>query len=254
MGVTKDLTGQRFHRLTVKERTLNNSYGKTQWICTCDCGQEITAVTGHLVSGNTKSCGCQRVDSARENGLNRTTHGMTRSPEYKAWQSMKDRCYNPDSSGYENYGGRGITVCDRWKDSFETFYADMGPRPSPEHSIDREKVDGRYEPDNCRWTTIDIQNSNKRTNVFYDFMGEKLTIHEIARRTNIPAPTLKSRVERMGLSIEYAVAKETTRHQLTYQGQTRSLTEWSKFLGIPYGKLYMRLWSLGWSVERAFQK
>jgi hypothetical protein len=90
------------------------------------------------------------------------THGMHNTPEYRTWTGMKERCYNPSADSYKNYGGRGITVCDRWRDDFPAFYADMGPRPSENHSLDRRDTDGNYEPENCRWATRSEQQKNKR--------------------------------------------------------------------------------------------
>lgn len=247
-----DLTNKRFGRLIAIARYSEvTPSGKTQWECVCDCGNVIIAITGHLTTGNTKSCGCHKSESSRQIGLANKTHGMTGSPEYKAWQSLRYRCYDPENENYKYYGARGITVCDRWKDSFENFYADMGPKPGIGYSIDRENVNGNYEPNNCRWVTIDTQNRNKRTNVFYDFQGERLTLPEISKRTGIPTPTLESRIKRMNLSINEAVIKEATKHLYTYNGQTKTLREWSESTNLTYSKLYSRVVTMGWTIDRA---
>lgn len=254
MVAALDLTNKRFGRLVVTQKHPDKSNcGKVQWICQCDCGAVVTTATSSLTTGNTKSCGCQRVDSSRLNGLNNKTHGMTGTPEYKAWQSMKDRCENTSNQNYSNYGGRGITVCDRWRDSFENFYADMGPRPDSSLSVDREDVNGNYDPINCRWADFQTQSSNKRNNVRFEVNGEILIKAEIARRTNIPIATLDTRL-RGGYSIAEAIGMEKRQRLITYQGVTKNLSQWADDFGISYGKLYQRHVVLGWSFDRAISE
>lgn len=117
-----------------------------------------------LASGNTKSCGCLRRETTSLVGLAKKTHGMRDTPEYGVWANMKDRCYNPSSEDYKNYGGRGIKVCERWLNSFENFYEDMGEKPWSKllYSLDRINNDGNYEPSNCRWATVKQQVNNRR--------------------------------------------------------------------------------------------
>jgi hypothetical protein len=128
-----------------------------------------------LKRGWTQSCGCLQKDRAKDNAK----HGKTGSPEYHAWSAMIQRCTNPKTKQYKDYGGRGIRVCQKWKCSFESFYADMGPRPSKAHSIDRKDNDGNYEPGNCRWATEREQKMNTRQNVRYKYPLED--IKEIKR-------------------------------------------------------------------------
>ncbi len=246
---TPNLVNQRFNRLTVLERSPEKTkIGKVQWICQCDCGTKILAYTGALRTGNTKSCGCLRVDVSRRNGLLKTTHGMTRTPEYKVWQNLKDRCYNEEAVQYPNYGGRGIRVCERWLESFENFLADMGLRPGPGYSIDRENNDGHYEPGNCRWATSDIQANNRRVNKYYEFEGEQLTIPQIAKKLRIPPATLAARL-RYGMSPDEAFTRKFHKKYFDLNGTPMSVKEVADHYGLKYLKVYRHLITLGKPIE-----
>ena len=159
MPKTIDITGQQFGRLTALELVPERKHGGRCWLCKCSCGTLIIARADQLKSGDTRSCGCLYAE--RSKGLNRR-HGQYQTAEYNAWAAMRQRCSNPKNKKYESYGGRGICVCDRWQNSFENFFADMGPRPSSRHSIDRIDNNSGYSPGNCRWTTPDIQAKNQR--------------------------------------------------------------------------------------------
>ena len=163
MSALIDLTGQRFERLLVLERGENNARGHSRWVCRCDCGRTKLVWATDLRGGRSRSCGCLRVELVR---ASYTTHGHTwaggETAEYRAWAHMRDRCYNPRRKDYRHYGGRGITVCPRWRESFQAFFDDMGPKPSPDLTLDRKDNDGNYEPGNVRWATRSQQNSNQR--------------------------------------------------------------------------------------------
>jgi hypothetical protein len=162
-------TGSVFGRLTVLAGTRKNA--ARYCLCRCACGVEKEVALSSLRRGATKSCGCLNREMARErNSIINRTHGQTRSSEFKAWQGIWQRCSNQNDKDYAKYGGRGIGVCARWA-SFEAFLDDMGKKPSPHHSLDRVDVNGNYEPGNCRWTTIHVQNRNKRSNIIVSAFG-----------------------------------------------------------------------------------
>jgi hypothetical protein len=159
-----ELTGRRFGRLTV--RSLAGSSGKrTLWLCDCDCGGAATVKAYRLTRGETSSCGCLKTESATATGkANRAQDGRhEHRPTFRSWVAMKNRCYNPNHERYQEWGGRGIKVCDRWlgPDGFANFLADMGPRPIG-RTLDREDNEKGYSAINCRWATPAEQASNRR--------------------------------------------------------------------------------------------
>lgn len=172
-----DLTGQRFGMLAVIGIHERDSRKRIHWLCRCDCGGESTPVAGNLTSGNSESCGCRKREVLPESTFK---DGRCRMPEYWVYNSMKGRCLYPHYNDYEYYGGRGIKVCDRWLNSFENFLADMGPRPSPKHSIERNDGDGDYTPENCYWATWRQQGRNKSNNHWIEWRGKRLIITDWA--------------------------------------------------------------------------
>src|SRR5216684_698369 len=167
-----DLTDLRTYRLTVIARYGTTSNGEARWLCICDCGNHCLVSAYKLKTGHTKSCGCIQSEVTILRNQSTLTHGCSRNPEfrstYKAWDSMKQRCCNPNDHAYKDYGGRGIKICERWINSFENFFTDMGVRPigmtgkRPTYSIDRIDNDGNYTPTNCRWATGHQQQTNQR--------------------------------------------------------------------------------------------
>lgn len=170
----KDMTGQVFSRLTVLRRG-RNYRRQAGWVCRCECGNTVTVMGSKLRNGHTRSCGCLKVELA----VNReATHRLSKRPEYRVWQSMKRRCHAPTARDYADYGARGVTVCQQWRNSFEQFWQDMGPRPTPKHSLDRKDANGDYCPANCRWATSTEQARNKRTTRTIELRGERRPLKE----------------------------------------------------------------------------
>lgn len=174
--------------------------------CKCDCGIESIVLLSNLRAGHTTSCGCVQRAAGKRN----KTHGLAGTPTYRAWQDMIQRCYNPNRKRYPLYGGRGITVCDEWRASFDAFLRDMGETPSPLHSIDRIDNDNGYNADNCRWATRKEQARNTRRNIFLTHGGESLCISEWASRIGIPYSALYYRF-RSGWPIEKMLTPSTRR-------------------------------------------
>lgn len=161
-----DLTGQRFGRLVaIRLGAPHQSPSRAQvtWECRCDCGTTVTVQRGSLRNGSSTSCGC----SYKDLGIRKRTARHENIPEYVVWFHMKQRCLNKNDPDYKHYGGRGITVCAEWAESFDQFFASMGKRTSEKHSIDRIDVDGNYEPGNCRWATPLEQARNRRNTRYY---------------------------------------------------------------------------------------
>lgn len=203
----KDLTGQRFVRLTVLAFS-GVKCAHAYWLCRCECGKETVAQAGHLRSGQYKSCGCLSREQTRARF---TTHGKRKSPEYQSWRAMIERCCNHSNASYGNYGGRGIIVCERWRTSFEAFYADMGPKPAGNRiSIERLNNNGHYEPGNCKWATMNEQQRNTRNSVLLTFRGRTQCIAAWAEELGIKRSTLAARIRR-GWSVERALAERVHR-------------------------------------------
>jgi hypothetical protein len=172
-----DMTGEIVGSVTVVGRSIRTK--RTFWLCVCVCGKRFEAVGNELRKGRVKSCGCLKVQRSRDLF---TKHGMTKTPEHATWVHMRERCRNAKDSSYKNYGGRGISVCDRWS-TFQNFLIDMGLRPSIHHTIERVDNNKNYSPDNCIWATRDVQGNNKRNNVKINFNSELLTVREVSNRT-----------------------------------------------------------------------
>lgn len=165
----KDLTGQHFGRLIVVSESTGRKNGSVLWNCRCECGTEVIVPSGYLTSGRKQSCGClakEIASATAKTGNNRRTHGMKHTKLYSVWNTMKYRCFNENSKQFKDWGGRGITVCDEWKNDFQAFYDYVSKLPhfgEAGYSLDRINNDGNYEPNNVRWATRIEQNKNRRS-------------------------------------------------------------------------------------------
>lgn len=196
-STVKEMTGQRFGRVVVVHFDRIDKYRQARWLCRCDCGTEFATKGASLRQGDTQSCGCLRRDIVASQIKSRsTTHAMSRTKEYRCWCHMIGRCCNAKDKAFSGYGGRGITVCNEWRNSFDAFFADMGLAPSPRHSIERDDVNGDYCKANCRWATQLEQARNTRLNVVLTHNGLSKPISEWVGLVGIKAGTIYSRIER----------------------------------------------------------
>ena len=191
-----NLSGRRFGRLIAEVYV-----GKARWRCRCDCGGSAIVISSHLKSGHTISCGCKRHETT-------TKHGMAGTPVYHAWQQLFQRCENPRDRAYHNYGGRGITVCEEWRD-FSRFLADMGMRPAG-FQLDREDNDKGYCKENCRWVTAKVNRNNQRNNRRVTYLGRTQTVPQWAEEVGLHCRTLHNRLSR-GWTVEQALTEPNTR-------------------------------------------
>lgn len=196
-----NISGKRFGHLVVISRAASRR-GRAHWNCKCDCGNLSVTDSHNLRSGHTTSCGCH-LGSMRHGHCTRSN--ANRSPTYRSWQAMIARCENPSIPGYAHYKKLGITVCDRWRHSFENFLADMGERPSLKLSLDRFPNNlGNYEPGNCRWATKREQANNRITNRNFEYQGRTLSVTELARAVGLPYELLRGRL-RKGYTLDEAL-------------------------------------------------
>lgn len=201
-----DLTGQRFGILTVIEFVGNNEYRASMWRCICDCTNEIIARGEDLRSGKTQSCGCLRATNHFR------THGDSKTKLYSKWNSMIRRCEDPNNEAYKNYGGRGIIVCPEWHD-YENFRNWVNEtRPDPSLTLDRIDVNGNYEPDNCRWATVQEQQNNKRSNVMITYFDETHSLMDWCRILNLPYSLIQSRITARGWDFWTAISTPLPAH------------------------------------------
>jgi len=194
-----DLTGNTSFYLTAIEES--GKRGKsTMWRCRCKCGKITSVAVDAFTGGNVKSCGCW----IKSHPSNRK-HGMRYTPEYDTWRNMRRRCCIKNNKRNKNYGGRGITVCDRWEHSFENFYADMGKRPDGRYSIDRINNDGNYTPENCRWATDKEQQRHTTRSRMVEYKGLKCTLVELCEELNLGYAFINKRINRDGMTIKEAI-------------------------------------------------
>ena len=205
MSNAMDLTGQLYGKLTVLCRHSENAKdGRFQWVCQCSCSSSSRIVVRgkDLRSGNTNSCGCHRLERIKETN---TRHGMCNTPEYRIWKAIKERCYDLNHKSYSDYGARGVSVCDEWRESFDAFYRDMGLRPSKDHSIDRRDNNKDYYKENCYWATREEQNNNTRRNIFYEHNGVCRTLATWCKELGLRYGTVYARMNQYSWTFEEAI-------------------------------------------------
>lgn len=212
MGKFKDLTGKKFGRWSVLSVAsmagIDSATGKhvtTKWWCVCDCGTRRAVETASLSLGKSVSCGCHKREMTIARNKSWATHGLSKTSEYGIWKKMVLRCHNETDAAYYRYGARGISVCDRWRDSFENFLHDMGRRPDG-MSLDRIDNDLGYTPDNCRWATLVEQANNRSSNVKFTYRGATVGLRELSEMSGISARVLRNRIVNLGYSVELAVS------------------------------------------------
>ena len=200
MPAKMNMIGKKYGRLTVLEQRGIDQRGEYLWLCRCDCGNMVVRKGHDIRTGRTKSCGCIHQESI-------TKHGMSDTRLYSIWHAMNQRCFNANNSRYANYGGRNITVCDDWRDSFETFrdWA-MANGYRDDLTIDRIDVNGSYSPGNCQWITNKEQQNNRRNNRMIEFNGEKKSLQQWAEKLNINNRALRKRI-RSGWTKERALTE-----------------------------------------------
>ena len=207
MGKFIDLTGQRFHKLTVISRApgYQSSSNGTRWHCVCDCGNKTISDGSGMRKGLIKSCGCHARQFL---GKPHFKHGQHKHKLYLAWTSIKQRCLNPNHPWYHRYGGRGITICDEWVNSYPAFVAHMGPAPTDKHTVDRINNDGHYEPGNVRWATRAQQVRNRANNRMITYGERTMCFADWVKETGIPHTTLHYRLFTARWPVERALTEK----------------------------------------------
>jgi hypothetical protein len=194
-----ELKGRRFGRLLVLAEAAR-THKSIQWQCLCDCGNYVVTFASDLNTGRTKSCGCLQKERASESNR---THQRSKTKLYRIWRAMIERCSNSNNKRFSAYGGRGITVCDRWA-HFENFLADMGEVPEGS-SLDRIDNDGPYSPENCRWASVTRQARNKRSTIWLEFEGRRQSLPDWANEVGLKRSTLSQRIFKLGWSVQRAL-------------------------------------------------
>jgi hypothetical protein len=199
-----DETGKRYGRLLVLDR-FGTTGTRATWRCQCDCGKIVIVGGQYLRSARTVSCGCKKAEAV---GNRQRKHGLYRTPEWRIWCGLRNRCNNLNNRSYPDYGGSGIYVCQRWMESFTNFLDDMGPRPSSKHTVDRyPDKDGPYAPSNCRWATMREQNRNRKSNRLITINGVTKLLIEWIEESGKSKRLVSNRISRGGWPIERALSE-----------------------------------------------
>jgi hypothetical protein len=260
--MSKDLIGRKFGDLTVTgisdEYTL---FGGYQCNCLCTCGVEKAIPVTSLVSRTSTSCGCKDIQPISIHEKVDVVYDKPETTEQEIWRDIVDSCYNRNNPRYKDFGAKGVTVCDRWVESFNNFISDMGPRPTARHIVKRAYMSKVYQPDVCRWMPKS-NGENKRDDLLIDYNGQKLTILELSRTPEAMTMNLKpwhlySRLIVLGWSIEKTFTHANRKcprkseKMFTYNGVTKSVREWCDIYKMEYQLLYRRLFRLNWDFDKA---
>lgn len=245
-GKAKDLTGQIFQHWSVLKMENSCKHGHRMYLCECVCGKRKILRGSMLLSGNSKSCGCAYPKSTT------TTHGKSKSYTYKSWVAMKTRCLNFMDARFPHYGGKGVKICERWVDSFENFYADMGERPYGT-TIDRIDSRGNYEPSNCRWATPMEQTLNRSETVWVDYKGERMCFTHLCKKYGVSRAMIKGRLKK-GMTLDEAIEmpKQKPRYKITMNGITMKKMEFINYHGMSSTTIG-RLMSKGHGLKQAIE-
>ena len=207
MSKFEDLSGKKFNKLTAMKAVGCKGH-QTMWLCKCECGNETEVAKGNLLNGHTKSCGCLKHQESKNK-----THGKCNNRLYYIWRDMLNRCYNENVPDYPNYGGRGIAVCDEWKNDFQAFYDWMMSQGYEigairgKYTLDRINVDDNYCPSNCRLVNTKEQQNNRRNNILVEYNGKSYTLAQLSDLTGIKYGTLHKRIQILKWSVKRAVEK-----------------------------------------------
>lgn len=241
MGRKVVLTGQTFNRLTVIEEDGRTPTGQVMWLCRCSCGTEKTIRSFDITSGQIQSCGCLRREVIAKQF---SKHGKSGTRVYASWLHIINRCTNSKNKDFHHYGGRGIQVCERWRNSFTAFFMDVGEPPTPKHTIDRINVNGDYEPSNCRWITQKEQTRNMRRNHILTWKDKTQCISAWVEELDVPKSVFYDRIKR-GDSVESIF--QAIENNTTYQRKNR-VTKERKAASAQVDALVTQL---GWSTDQA---
>ena len=245
MGKNVDLIGDKYNYLTVEKLTENRNNRK-HYICICDCGNKVTVSANNLRSGSVKSCGCLHKKNIKK------THGKTGTSEYNIWKTIKQRTLNSSNDNFYLYGGRGIGLSKEWEDSFETFLLDMGPRPTPKHSIERRDNEKGYSKENCYWATPVEQARNRRNNRYIEYKNFRKTLTTWCEELGLSYSLILKRLN-LGWTFEESINTPLQEpRKILFKGENRTVKDISELTNIPIASINEKIRN-GWTIDNIFK-